>query len=74
MRQQLRGQCRLADQQAILDRVLDEHRTKPNEPSARLHRALGFEDAGLFREIGWKLGRWHDVHWMQKTLSAPGDA
>jgi L-amino acid N-acyltransferase YncA len=48
--------------------------TEPNEPSARLHRALGFEDAGRFSQIGWKLGRWHDVHWMQKTLSAPGDA
>jgi phosphinothricin acetyltransferase len=46
--------------------------TEPNEPSARLHRSLGFTDAGTFRQIGWKLGQWHDVHWMQNTLAARG--
>lgn len=33
----------------------------PNEGSEALHRSLGFERAGLFREVGYKAGRWVDV-------------
>jgi L-amino acid N-acyltransferase YncA len=48
----------------------------PNEASEGLHRALGFELAGTYRRVGWKLGRWHDVAWYQRDLvtewSAPG--
>jgi L-amino acid N-acyltransferase YncA len=47
--------------------------TLPNEASAGLHRALGFEPVGTYRRIGWKHGRWHDVAWMQRTLSEDGD-
>ncbi|WP_233549552.1 GNAT family N-acetyltransferase [Cellulomonas rhizosphaerae] len=42
--------------------------TVPNEASAALHRALGFEPVGTYREVGWKLGAWRDVHWVQRTL------
>jgi phosphinothricin acetyltransferase len=45
--------------------------TRPNEPSARLHAALGFEPVGTYRDIGWKFGRPHDVTWVQRRL---GDA
>jgi phosphinothricin acetyltransferase len=45
--------------------------TLPNEASAGLHRALGFEPAGVYRRIGWKHGAWHDVAWVQRAL---GDA
>lgn len=41
---------------------------QPNEASVGLHRALGFELVGTYRAIGWKLGRWHDVSWLQRTL------
>lgn len=44
--------------------------TLPNEASVGLHRALGFEPVGTYRRIGWKLGRWHDVAWMQCQLGA----
>jgi len=47
--------------------------TLPNDASAGLHRAVGFEPAGTYRRIGWKLGAWHDVLWMQATLDAGGD-
>jgi phosphinothricin acetyltransferase len=40
----------------------------PNEASVGLHRALGFELAGTYRRVGWKLGRWHDVAWYQRPL------
>ena len=42
--------------------------TLPNEASVGLHRALGFEPAGIYREVGWKLDRWHDVAWTQRRL------
>ena len=44
--------------------------TLPNEASVGLHRAMGFEDVGVFREVGRKLGAWHDVGWMQRSLGA----
>ena len=46
--------------------------TLPNPASEGLHRALGFEPIGVYRGIGWKHGRWHDVAWTQKAL-ATGD-
>ncbi|WP_241037283.1 GNAT family N-acetyltransferase [Blastococcus litoris] len=48
----------------------------PNEASEGLHRSLGFQPAGTYRRVGWKLGRWHDVTWYQRDLvtdwSPPG--
>lgn len=44
-----------------------------NAASIALHRACGFEDAGVFRSVGWKHGRWVDVVMMQRALGA-GDA
>ena len=42
--------------------------TLPNDASARFHRALGFEPAGVYHRVGWKNGAWHDVAWVQKTI------
>jgi phosphinothricin acetyltransferase len=44
----------------------------PNDASIGLHRALGFEDVGTLRRVGWKLGAWHDVLRMQRDLGEPG--
>lgn len=41
----------------------------PNEPSIRLHETVGFKKAGIFREVGYKFGQWHDVGWWQKPLT-----
>lgn len=41
-----------------------------NAASIGVHRALGFEQAGLLRSCGWKFGRWLDVVMMQRTLGA----
>jgi L-amino acid N-acyltransferase YncA len=43
--------------------------TLPNEASAGLHRALGFEPIGVQRGIGWKHGAWRDVAWVQRSLT-----
>jgi phosphinothricin acetyltransferase len=41
----------------------------PNEASARLHLALGFECVGTYGEVGRKFGRFWDVAWYQKPLN-----
>ena len=46
--------------------------TIPNEASEGFHRRLGFTTVGVFRRIGFKLGRWHDVLWLERAL-APDD-
>jgi L-amino acid N-acyltransferase YncA len=40
----------------------------PNEGSVRLHEAVGFEHIGVYREVGFKFDRWHDVGWWQRRL------
>jgi phosphinothricin acetyltransferase len=42
--------------------------TLPNEASLGLHEAMGFRPVGTYRRIGYKLGAWHDVAWMQRAL------
>jgi L-amino acid N-acyltransferase YncA len=40
----------------------------PNPSSVALHESVGFEGIGVFRRVGYKLDRWHDVGWWQRTL------
>lgn len=42
--------------------------TLPNTASVRLHEAMGFELAGVYRDIGYKLGSWRDVAWYQASI------
>lgn len=64
---------------ALYDRLLEELTalgycnayagiTLPNDGSVALHRALGFEPIGVFRSVGRKFGRWHDVAWLHRPL------
>lgn len=41
----------------------------PNPASVALHRAVGFEPVGTYREVGFKLGGWHDVQWWTRPLA-----
>src|SRR5258706_6893852 len=43
--------------------------TLPNDASIGLHRAMGFEPVGTYRRIGFKHGAWHDVAWVQRSLT-----
>jgi len=46
----------------------------PNEASVGLHEALGFQPIGVYRNVGFKLGRWIDVGWWQLQLQdLPGE-
>lgn len=42
-----------------------------NDGSIRLHETLGFERAGLLREVGTKFGRWLDLAFLQLRLGPP---
>jgi phosphinothricin acetyltransferase len=42
----------------------------PNPGSVGLHEALGFAPIGVYRAVGFKLGRWHDVGRWQRELRA----
>lgn len=44
----------------------------PNPASVALHERFGFERAGTYAKVGWKLGGWHDVGLWQRALAAPG--
>ena len=41
----------------------------PNDASISLHEAVGFRRGGVFREVGFKQGRWIDVGWWQCELN-----
>ncbi len=43
----------------------------PNDASVALHRHLGFEPIGVFRAVGYKFDRWHDVWWSQRSIPQP---
>lgn len=43
----------------------------PNDASVRMHEGLGFTSIGVYRQVGFKLGRWHDVGWWQLQLVEP---
>jgi phosphinothricin acetyltransferase len=42
--------------------------TLPNPASVGLHQALGFQPVGVYRQVGYKYGAWHDVAWFQRPL------
>ena len=41
----------------------------PNPASARLHERCGFREVGVFREVGFKFGRYWDVSWLERAAS-----
>jgi L-amino acid N-acyltransferase YncA len=45
--------------------------TLPNAASVGLHEAFGFTLVGVYRDIGHKMGAWHDVAWYQTTVQPP---
>ena len=43
--------------------------TLPNDRSIAFHKKFGFEYLTTYNKIGYKLGQWHDVGWMQYEVS-----
>lgn len=42
--------------------------TLPNPASVALHEAVGFRAIGVYRNVGYKSGAWHDVIWWGRML------
>lgn len=43
--------------------------SQPNPGSVALHELLGFRHIGTYPNVGYKLGRWHDVGYWHRELS-----
>jgi L-amino acid N-acyltransferase YncA len=44
--------------------------TLPNIASVRMHAAMGFKEVGVYHDVGYKFGKWHDVGWYELSLAA----
>ena len=42
--------------------------TLPNDKSISLHKSFGFEEVGIYHNVGYKFGEWLDVVWMEKAI------
>jgi len=63
----------------LFDLLADEpvHRayagiTLPNDASVALHHRFGFRDIGVYDEVGYKLGRYWGVMWLEKRMPFAG--
>lgn len=46
--------------------------SQPNAGSVALHERLGFRHIGTYQNVGYKLGRWHDVgYWHLQLITNP---
>ncbi|EOH91855.1 GNAT family N-acetyltransferase [Enterococcus pallens] len=45
--------------------------TGGNTHSIQFHEKLGYQQVGVFKQIGYKFEQWHDVYWLQKTIAQP---
>ena len=43
--------------------------TLPNDRSIAFHKKFGFDFLTTYKKIGYKLGQWHDVGWMQYEIN-----
>ena len=44
--------------------------TLPNPASVAMHEAMGFQRVGIYHQVGYKFGEWHDVAWFERPLGA----
>ncbi|KRK63908.1 hypothetical protein FC72_GL001039 [Companilactobacillus tucceti DSM 20183] len=42
--------------------------TADNSGSVSFHEKLGYKTSGILKHFGYKLGKWHDIIWMQKKI------
>lgn len=43
----------------------------PDPASVALYERLGFVRVGVYPQVGWKHGAWHDVLWLTRPLAQP---
>ncbi len=42
--------------------------TSANQASVVFHKAIGYKQTAVFPKVGFKLGAWYDVIWLEKQL------
>lgn len=47
--------------------------TYPNEKSEEFHKKFGYKTIAHFTKCGYKLGKWHDMIWMEKFIAEHTD-
>lgn len=47
--------------------------TYPNEKSEEFHKKFGYKTIAHFTKCGYKLGKWHDMIWMEKFIDEHTD-
>lgn len=45
--------------------------THPNSKSEGFHSNFGFKQVGIYHNVGYKLGQWHDVVWYEMAIKEP---
>ncbi|HEY1952185.1 MAG TPA: GNAT family N-acetyltransferase [Gemmatimonadaceae bacterium] len=43
--------------------------TLPNHASYELHTTMGFREVGIYHDVGYKFGKWHDTVWLERSLA-----
>jgi len=43
--------------------------TLPNQASVEFHKAMGFREVGIYHDVGYKFGKWHDTIWLERSLA-----
>jgi phosphinothricin acetyltransferase len=43
--------------------------TLPNPASLALHHRFGFRDLGVYDQVGYKLGQYWSVQWLEKPMA-----
>lgn len=43
--------------------------THPNPASIKFHKTAGFKLFAIYKKVGYKFGKWHDVHWYSKEVN-----
>lgn len=47
--------------------------TSANAPSVAFHKAIGYTEVLTYKDVGYKLGQWYDVIWLEKQLCPLGN-
>jgi L-amino acid N-acyltransferase YncA len=42
----------------------------PNDPSVKFHSQFGFKEFAVYKKVGFKLGQWYDVQWMEYEINS----
>ena len=66
--QQLLSQCEKNGYRQMLAVITVDEKTGDGLPSVQLHKRLGFVEAGMLKNVGFKFGRWLDCAFLQKEI------